>query len=68
VGSIAVAVQALPALRLEPGCPLRVTVMPGQPVTVVVAVASREPLVHVDPDAAWTRSARRRAPLAGMEQ
>jgi GH15 family glucan-1,4-alpha-glucosidase len=53
-GSIAVAVQAAPALRLEPGRPLRVTITPGRPVTVVLAVASREPLIHVDPDAAWT--------------
>ncbi len=52
-GSIAVAVQAAPWLPLEPGRPLRVRVAPGQPLTVVLAVASREPLVHVDPDAAW---------------
>ena len=53
-GSIAAAVQAAPRLPLEPGRPQRVTVTPGQPVTVVLAVASREPLVHLDPDAAWT--------------
>jgi GH15 family glucan-1,4-alpha-glucosidase len=53
-GSIAVAVQAAPRLPLEPGRPLRVTVVPGRPVTVVLAIASREPLIHVDPDAAWT--------------
>jgi GH15 family glucan-1,4-alpha-glucosidase len=41
-------------LALEPGHPLRITVAPDRPVTVVLAVASREPLVHVDPDAAWT--------------
>jgi GH15 family glucan-1,4-alpha-glucosidase len=52
-GSTAVAVQAAPRLPLEPGRPLRVTVAPDQPLTVVLAVASREPLVHVDPDAAW---------------
>jgi GH15 family glucan-1,4-alpha-glucosidase len=53
-GSLAVAVQAAPRLPLEPERPLRVTVVPGRPVTVVLAIASREPLVHVDPDAAWT--------------
>jgi GH15 family glucan-1,4-alpha-glucosidase len=53
-GSLAVAVQAVPALRLERGRPLRVTITPGRPITVVLAVASREPLIHVDPDAAWT--------------
>ena len=36
-GSIAVAVQSAP----------------GRPLTVVLAVASREPLVQVDPEAAW---------------
>src|SRR6266498_1873461 len=53
-GSTAVAIQTTPRVPLEPGCPLRVTVTPDRPVTVVLAVASREPLVHVDPDAAWT--------------
>jgi GH15 family glucan-1,4-alpha-glucosidase len=53
-GSIAIAIQASPPLALEPGHPLRITVAPDRPVTVVLAVASREPLVHVDPDAAWT--------------
>jgi GH15 family glucan-1,4-alpha-glucosidase len=52
-GSIAVAVQAAPRLPIEPGRPLRVTVEPDRPVTIVLAVASREPLVHVDPGAAW---------------
>jgi GH15 family glucan-1,4-alpha-glucosidase len=53
-GSIAVAVQSAPGLPLEPGRPLRVTVEPGRPVTVVLAVAVREPLVQVDPEAAWS--------------
>jgi GH15 family glucan-1,4-alpha-glucosidase len=53
-GSTAVAIQTTPRMPLEPGRPLRVTVTPDRPVTVVLAVASREPLVHVDPDAAWT--------------
>ncbi|HZC99551.1 MAG TPA: glycoside hydrolase family 15 protein [Actinomycetes bacterium] len=53
-GAIAVAIQADPVPPPEPGRPMRVTVTPGQPVTVVLAIASREPLVHVDPAAAWT--------------
>jgi GH15 family glucan-1,4-alpha-glucosidase len=53
-GSTALAIQTTPRMPLEPGRPLRVTVTPDRPVTVVLAVASREPLVHVDPDAAWT--------------
>ena len=53
-GSIAVAVQSAPGLPLEPGRPLRFTVEPGRPVTVALAVAVREPLVQVDPEAAWS--------------
>ena len=30
-----------------------ITVAPGRPVTIVLAVAHREPLIHVDPTAAW---------------
>jgi GH15 family glucan-1,4-alpha-glucosidase len=52
-GSLAVAVQTAPRLRLEPGHLQQITVSPERPVTVVVAVASREPLIHVDPEAAW---------------
>ena len=35
------------------GTPTPVTVTPDRPVTFVVAVAHREPLVHVDPGMAW---------------
>src|SRR5262249_26999616 len=52
-GTIAVAVGSTPALPIEPGRPLRVTVEPGRPLTLVLAVAVREPLVQVDPEAAW---------------
>jgi GH15 family glucan-1,4-alpha-glucosidase len=52
-GTIAVAVGSAPALPIEPGRPLRVTVEPGRPLTLVLAVAVREPLVQVDPEAAW---------------
>jgi GH15 family glucan-1,4-alpha-glucosidase len=52
-GSTAVAVQITPDLPIVPGRSVQVTVTPGKPVTVILAVASREPLIHVDPDAAW---------------
>ena len=49
----AIALRCSPPLRVDPGRPTTVTVTPGQPLTVVLAVAEREPLVYVDPDAAW---------------
>jgi GH15 family glucan-1,4-alpha-glucosidase len=52
-GSLAVGLQAAPDLPLEPGRALRVTVTPQRPVTMALAIASREPLVHVDPPSAW---------------
>ena len=50
----AIAVQCSPPVRLEPGQPTTVTIHPGEPLTVVLAVAEREPIVYVDPGAAWT--------------
>jgi GH15 family glucan-1,4-alpha-glucosidase len=35
------------------GGPVRLQLVPGRPLTVVLAVADREPLVHVDPETAW---------------
>jgi GH15 family glucan-1,4-alpha-glucosidase len=52
-GSLAVSLACTPELNVEPGRPTSITVTPGQPVTIVLAVAHREPLVHVDPAAAW---------------
>jgi GH15 family glucan-1,4-alpha-glucosidase len=49
----AVAVHTAPHVTVEPGKPQIVTVSPGRPLTVAVAVADREPLVHVTPAAAW---------------
>jgi GH15 family glucan-1,4-alpha-glucosidase len=37
--------------EIEPGRPVALTVVPGRPLTWVLAVAHREPLVHVDPGA-----------------
>ncbi|MEU5668907.1 glycoside hydrolase family 15 protein [Micromonospora sp. NPDC047762] len=52
-GSLAVALDSTPTFRIEPGRPTLITVTPGHPVTVVLAVAHREPMIHVDPTAAW---------------
>jgi GH15 family glucan-1,4-alpha-glucosidase len=52
-GSLAVSLRCAPELTVEPGRPTPVTVVPGRPVTLVLAVAHHEPLVHVDPAAAW---------------
>jgi GH15 family glucan-1,4-alpha-glucosidase len=49
----AVAVRCSPPVRLQPGQRTNVTVTPGHPLTIAVAVAEHEPLVYVDPDAAW---------------
>jgi GH15 family glucan-1,4-alpha-glucosidase len=52
-GSLALALCGDPALAIDPGRPTSITVTPDRPVTLVLAVAHREPLVHVDPGAAW---------------
>ncbi|HEY6748695.1 MAG TPA: glycoside hydrolase family 15 protein [Mycobacteriales bacterium] len=52
-GSLAVSLGCTPELTVEPGRPTSITVTPDRPVTLVLAVAHREPLVHVDPAAAW---------------
>jgi GH15 family glucan-1,4-alpha-glucosidase len=59
--AVAVSLQTTPAVAIEPGRPATLTVDPGRPVTVALAVADREPLVDVDPDAAW-------AALSGDQQ
>jgi GH15 family glucan-1,4-alpha-glucosidase len=53
-GSVAVALRATPFVAVQPGLTHLVTVEPGQPLTWVLTIADREPLVHVDPDHAWT--------------
>ncbi|PWU59330.1 glycoside hydrolase family 15 protein [Micromonospora globispora] len=52
-GSLAVSLDSAPELAIEPGRPTLITVRPGSPVTLVLAVAHREPLIHVEPAAAW---------------
>jgi GH15 family glucan-1,4-alpha-glucosidase len=51
-GSLAVSLACTPELTVEPGRTTAVTVVPGRPLTVVLSVAHREPLVHVEPAAA----------------
>jgi GH15 family glucan-1,4-alpha-glucosidase len=52
-GALAVSVDVDQHLELPVGRPLEVTVSPDRPLTVVLTVADREPLVHVDPETAW---------------
>lgn len=52
-GSLALSMRCTPGLDLEPGRRATVTVTPGTPLTMVLVVADREPLVHVDPAVAW---------------
>ncbi|MEU8261432.1 glycoside hydrolase family 15 protein [Micromonospora sp. NPDC048999] len=52
-GSLAVSLDSAPGLTIEPGRPTSITIRPGRPVTLVLAVANREPLIHVEPAAAW---------------
>jgi hypothetical protein len=65
-GSLAVSLSGAPEL----GTP--VTVEPGRPLTLVLSVAHREPLVHVDPAEAWdlvaADEARWRAWSAGIDE
>lgn len=52
-GALAISLSCDADTRLEVGKPTVLTIRPGRPVTFVVTVAHREPLVHVDPSAAW---------------
>ncbi|HEY7226033.1 MAG TPA: glycoside hydrolase family 15 protein [Micromonosporaceae bacterium] len=49
---IVLSLEAGPGVPVEPGRPVTVEVVPGQPLTVVLCIADREPLVHVAPIAA----------------
>jgi GH15 family glucan-1,4-alpha-glucosidase len=52
-GSLAVALGTNRPLNTDPSCPAVVTIEPERPLIVVLAVAYREPLIHVEPQAAW---------------
>jgi GH15 family glucan-1,4-alpha-glucosidase len=51
--AIAIALHTTPVAAVEPGESHTVTISPDRPFTAVMAIADREPLVYVDPDAAW---------------
>ena len=52
-GSLAVALETDPDVVIDVGRPVSVTVEPDRPLTFVLAIAHREPLIYVDPNAAW---------------
>ncbi|MFC3499720.1 glycoside hydrolase family 15 protein [Micromonospora krabiensis] len=52
-GALAVSLDTSEDLTIEPGRPALIRIGPGRPVTLVLAVAYREPLIHVDPGWAW---------------
>jgi GH15 family glucan-1,4-alpha-glucosidase len=52
-GALALSLGTNPDLDVVPGQLTTFTVVPGHPVTCVMAVAHREPLIHVDPAIAW---------------
>ena len=51
--TLAVGLRTSPAVALQPAEPQVLTITPDQPFTCVMSVADREPLVYVDPEAAW---------------
>ncbi|MCO1597486.1 glycoside hydrolase family 15 protein [Micromonospora sp. RHAY321] len=52
-GALAVSLDSTPDVTIEPGRPALISVRPDRPVTLVLAVAYREPLIRVDPARAW---------------
>jgi GH15 family glucan-1,4-alpha-glucosidase len=51
--TIAISLRTSPVATIEPGVRHAVIVAPDRPFTSVMTVADREPLVHVEPEAAW---------------
>jgi GH15 family glucan-1,4-alpha-glucosidase len=52
-GALALSLSTAPALRVEPGQQVSTLVEPDNPLTLVLALAHREPLVDIAPAAAW---------------
>jgi GH15 family glucan-1,4-alpha-glucosidase len=52
-GSLALSLTCEPDVDVEPGRPALISVVPGRPVTLVLSVAHREPIIHVPPAAGW---------------
>ena len=53
-GALALSLDVEPRTIIIPGQPVMVTVTPDRPLTLVLAIAHREPLVYVDATTAWT--------------
>lgn len=52
-GPLALSLGCSGGLGITPGTTTALTVVPGRPVVLVLAVAYAEPLIWVDPDTAW---------------
>ncbi|MFC9351609.1 glycoside hydrolase family 15 protein [Arthrobacter sp. NPDC057013] len=52
-GALALSLGCSGGLRVEPGTTTRITIEPGRPVVMVLALAYAEPLVWIDPETAW---------------
>ncbi|MDZ5622871.1 glycoside hydrolase family 15 protein [Nocardioides sp. HM23] len=52
-GTLALSLASDPHMDVQPGRPTYVTVRPGHPVTLVLSIAHREPLIRVGPTSAW---------------
>jgi GH15 family glucan-1,4-alpha-glucosidase len=52
-GGTALALNCFPAQRLEPGRAVTITISPGEPLTVTLAMAERGPLTYVHPAVGW---------------
>jgi len=52
--ALAVSLDASIPLDIQPGRAATVTLEPGRPLVLVLAIAHHEPLIHVDPHDAWT--------------
>ena len=51
--ALSIALNTIPHAQVEPGLAQVLTVTPGHPLTCVLTVADREPLVYLDPVTAW---------------
>lgn len=51
--SVSIALRSVASTRIDPGLTQTLTINPGEPFTCVLTLADREPLVYLDPIAAW---------------
>jgi GH15 family glucan-1,4-alpha-glucosidase len=52
--SLAVALDTNLSTTIQVGVPITVLIEPGHPIVLLLSIAHREPLIHVDVDTAWT--------------